>query len=355
MLLRTALALLSVGIAMIGRGLPAANAQASYTVFEITTLSGIGTRVVRGVSDAGDVAGGSKIGSALRAFVAGKGGSIVFVGPPGSDYSAAMGINSVGDVIGSANTATAVRAFRSSTSGGGVSDLGTLPGDTGSQAFAINARGQVVGVSSGPTGTRAVIWERNGAIRELPTISGARGSRALAINEPGDAVGVADTTLGPQAVAWKGATVRALGTLPGHRASQAVGINNQGEIVGYSEQARGIRHAVLWSPGAPPQDLGALTPGGFTVALGINDLTQVVGSSETTGGLHAFLWTAQTGIRDLNAVVALPAGIVLTQAAAISTQGTILAVGHDEGAAEPGHAHDVHELPLKIFVLEPHP
>src|ERR1700758_2257315 len=138
MLLRAALTLLTFGIALTELDLPAADAQTTYAAIEVTTLSEGGSRMVRGLSDAGEVVGGAKLGSMHRAFVASRGQPNAFVGLPGSDHSAATGINAAGQVVGYANTAVAVRAFREPR-GGVAIDLGTLPGDSGSQAFAINA------------------------------------------------------------------------------------------------------------------------------------------------------------------------------------------------------------------------
>src|SRR5262249_18372948 len=127
---RAALTLATVGIVLIQLHLPAANAQTTYTAIEVTTLSEGGSRMLRGLSDAGEVVGGAKLGATQQAFVASRGQPNVFVGLPGSDHSAATGIDPAGQVVGYANTAVAVRAF-STTKGGVAIDLGTLPGDSG--------------------------------------------------------------------------------------------------------------------------------------------------------------------------------------------------------------------------------
>jgi probable HAF family extracellular repeat protein len=182
----------------------------------------------------------------------------------------------------------------------------------------------------------------------------------LTINDAGEAAGIATTASGPRAVAWTrggGGNLEGLvlGGLPGDRATEAVSINNSGQIVGSSEDANGSRRAVLWAPNTAARDLGALAPGSFSRALGINDRGDVVGSSETNAGSRAFLWTSAAGIRDLNDLLTSRAGFVLTHAVAISARGVILAIGQDDPPADPAHAHDHHEFPMRVFVLEPHP
>jgi probable HAF family extracellular repeat protein len=182
----------------------------------------------------------------------------------------------------------------------------------------------------------------------------------LAINDAGETAGIATTASGPRAVAWTrggGPNLAGaiLGSLPGDRASEALSINNSGQIVGSSEDASGSRRAVLWAPSAAARDLGALAPGSFSRALGINDRGDVVGSSETNAGSRAFLWSAAAGIRDLNDLVASRAGFVLTHAVAVSARGVILAIGQDDPPADPAHAHDHHEFPMRVFVLVPQP
>jgi probable HAF family extracellular repeat protein len=82
--------------------------------------------------------------------------------------------------------------------------------------------------------------------------------------------------------------------------------------------------------------------------LGISN-GQVVGTSETTEGEHAFLWTETGGMQDLNSLLTLRSGFILTQAVSINSQGIILAVGQNDDTSQ------THEKPLRIFMLVPTP
>ena len=150
---------------------------------------------------------------------------------------------------------------------------------------------------------------------------------------------------------WEGDAVQDLGTLPGHGASEALSINNLGDIVGSSGDPEDQHHAVLWgSGGGAIQNLGTLPDGTSSRALAMNDRGEVVGIAEASAGDHAFLWTEQGGIQDLNELLTLRFGFVLTHAVAISAEGVIVAIGVDEAtSAEQEHDHDAHDLPLRIF------
>jgi probable HAF family extracellular repeat protein len=327
----------------------------TYTAVELATLAHPGaSQAARALNDAEEVVGGGRSERGPRAFVLTQGPLQYVADLAGSDYSTAAGINAVGEVAGSANTAVAIRAFRSLRTGG-TQDLGTLPGDSSSQAFGINNAGQVVGYSSGPTGIRAVVWPRQGAPQPLPGLPGSDTSKALAINDRGGVAGVSRNGSDLHAVFWSGGAVQDLGTLPGASFSEAVGLNNGGQVVGSSGDPLGARRAVLWDAGFASKDLGVLVGGDSSRALGINDRSEVVGTSESLLGSRAFVWTADAGMRDLNTLLAATGGFVLTEAVAVNNRGTILAIGRDDTGEGPGHGHDAHEFPIRVFLLIPLP
>lgn len=338
-----------------GLALTPAQAEAAYAASELASLPVGSSQVVRAANDADEI-----VGSALRGGGRGHRGFLLKSGPlqeieglPGSDYSAALGINNLGRVVGLSNTATAVRAFRSQRTTGIVT-LGTLPGDNGSVAMAINQPGRAVGYSSGPAGVRPVVWTPAGVIQALPMLTGCDSAQGRAINDRGDVAGVCDSASGRRAVLWEGGAVQDLGTLPGDTSSEALSINANGVIVGSSGDLEGQHHAVLWPSGVGPiQDLDTLPDGTSSRALAINNGGEVVGISEARAGDHAFLWTEQDGMQDLNTLLTSRSGFVLTHAVAISVQGVIVAIGVDEATTEQQHDHDDHELPLRIFRLVP--
>jgi len=236
-------------------------------------------------------------------------------------------INNAGMVVGFSDTAIpdpfnpggfVPHAFRWRR--GLLTDLGTLPGGSGSFAIWSNNSGQVVGLSDnghidpvlgGPEGM-AVVWERNGQIVNLGTLGGTQ-SLAGGINERGQIVGVAaDTIPDPYSLfGWATRTrgfifekgvMRDLGTLGGTDASPSF-INERGQIAGISYVEFNppanpdvcdfhpiTTHPFFWEKGKMI-DIGTLG-GTCASATTINNRGQVVGNSNLPGDeiLHPYLW-----------------------------------------------------------------
>ena len=83
-------------------------------------------------------------------------------------------------------------------------------------------------------------------------------------------------------------------------------------------------------------DLGTLG-GNNSYAWGINDAGQVVGWFDTAASTyhHAFITGPNgVGMTDLNALISLPGGVVLTEARGINNQGQVIAVGMTNAVPE---------------------
>ena len=149
--------------------------------------------------------------------------------------------------------------------------------------------------------------------------------------------------VGPHAVLWEeDGSVHDLGNLGGTVntalpavGNRALGINNQGQVVGGSTlPGNTTAHAFLWTKETGIRDLGTL-PGDFNSgALSINDKGDVVGvSNDTSGGARAFLW--QNGVmHDLNTLIPPNSPMVLLFAAGIDSSGQIAGWGVQKSRAD---------------------
>lgn len=178
----------------------------------------------------------------------------------------------------------------------------------------INADGYAVGYKYryGLAGSSAILIDTNAPVNDSSDVvylATAYGGRAADINNSNMIVGItgSNSTAGEYATAflydYDANTVISLGTLPSD------------------------------GPGSEP--------GLTSSAYDINDLNQVVGTSwlvtantslSDPSKYHAFLW--ENGqMNDLNELVQLPAGWILTSATAINEYGDIVGVGLKDGAS----------------------
>ena len=352
------------GLALYSPPLPA-QVPSSYIAVEYARLDNPGaTTVIRSINSAGEVAGGfqrdRRKGSSALIFLANNNVEEVAgeQGVGNTANSIAYGINDQGEVAGAFNTDVSLRPFRALRKAG-LQELALPPGSNGGVAYSINEQGEAAGYVSGASGIRPVWWSRRGDVQLLQSIGNAT-AKALALNDRGDFVGVSGA--GPKgAVAWprKGGVV-SLGTLPGYTHSEAVSVSQNGAIVGVATGASGFPNrtrAMLWrSAGAAVQDLGTLPGGSDSRARAVNNRGEVVGTSTNTDGVRAFIWTAATGMLDLNKLVTVP-GLVMTDALGINKKGDILVMGHDGQAQAQAHGsseeHADHHAARRVFVLRP--
>jgi probable HAF family extracellular repeat protein len=329
----------------LGLGFPAsANDQHSYIidlnskkVTDLGTLGG-GNTQARAINDAGQVVGESKTtDGSTHAFMTGPNGQgMTDLGTLGGDISGANGINAAGQVVGySATDKQEYYAFITGPGGVGMSEHGSME-----TAFGINSSGRVVGRTwnthaavTGPDGT--------GIVDLNETFEGRGHGEATAINDSGQVVGwtlpsggrIRDTS-----AFITGANAEGMTLLSG---SFAQAINAAGQVAGTvrtyppGSGPPGFIHAFITAPNETHViDLGTLG-GKESFAWGINDAGRVVGSSDMPDGRrHAFITGPDgVGMTDLNSLVSLPEGVVLSQAIAINNSGQVVALSVPEPAS----------------------
>ena len=129
-------------------------------------------------------------------------------------------------------------------------------------------------------------------------------SELPAINASGQVSFSLRTDLGARAFFYDGTASHDLGTLGGSDA-YAVGLNNAGQVTGRSTTWAGNVHAFVWSAGTGLIDLGTLPGARDSAAAAINNLGVVAGTSDGVPSTppHGFRWSADRGIEDLGAFV----------------------------------------------------
>ena len=341
-----------------------AQTRVGYVATEYARIDNPGsTQVIRSMNSTNEVAGGYKnnrrnASSAL--ILLGNNSVEDIAGDQGAGNSVAYGINDQGEIAGAYNTSIAQRPFRS-VRRVGFQELSLPDGSNGGIAYSINEVGEAAGYVSGTAGIRPAWWTRRGEVQLLPTAQNLM-TKALDLNDRGDVVGVSGGE--PKAaVLWprKGSMI-SLGTLPGFTHSEAVAISENGSIAGLATGLVAFPNrsrAVLWQPGGLAiQDIGVLPGGSDSRARDVNNRGEVVGRSTSATGSRAFIWTAASGMLDLNTLVTVP-GLVMIDALSVNKRGDILVVGQDAStdaiAQAPGQAdkHEDHHAARRIFVLRP--
>jgi len=291
-----------------------------------------------------------------------KDGQVIDLGTLGGTESLGIYVNDAGEVIGFATTSTApdpigFAGFPTHTfiwHNGNKVDIGTLGGaDAFPGASCSNPPpGVVVGGSSTSTipnpdtGLPTVdpfIWH-NGKFVDLGTLGGTNGfaqcannrlqvigqssvaANPAACNFP--AVGPEGGGPGCHAFFWENGVMTDLGTLGGDK-SQALWLNDAGVTVGSADlsgpSGSQRHHAVVWINGKI-HDLGTVLGDACSRSRGLNSRGRVVGgSTDCVNFLHAFVWDEDTGMVDLNTVIAPGSGFQLTDAFNINDRGEILA------------------------------
>jgi probable HAF family extracellular repeat protein len=215
------------------------------------------------------------------------------------------------------------------TVAGGLQDLGTLPGTTGSWGYGVNADGSVVCGQSPtpapPSNLRAVRKVGSSPMVNLGTLPGGFSSSAIACNADGSVV-VGTSTWGGYATShafrWSSTGgFTDLFTLAGGSDSTAVAVDQTGSVVaGWSYAAGGV-HAFRWAAQTGMIDLTPGTNWGQATSVSA-DGSVVVGYTMVGPTYHAFRWTASGGTTDLGVFENAD-----TQAKGVSADGSLLVGG----------------------------
>lgn len=317
---------------------PPARAARPYTILDLGTLGGAISRG-NAINARGEVAGTSETATgAMHAFLF-DGKTMIDLGTLGKNrFSDARAINDSGQVAGdsfSGGFDTNSHAFLYDAAG--MHDLGTNGGDR-SAARGINASGQVVGIDSSADGQVAVIHDTGGGTRPLAPPNAFAGN---GINDGGHTTGFISKAGAHHAFMTDSSGLHDLGTLPGDKSSYALAINGADEVVGCSSNnANRACHAFAYEHGNMLA-LGALPGTTLSEAEAVNSAGQVVGMSYSVSGpTHAFLWTADGGLVDLNQMLPPASGWNLMNATGINSHGQITGWGTKGG-------------PQRAFLLTP--
>jgi probable HAF family extracellular repeat protein len=189
---------------------------------------------------------------------------------------------------------------------------------------------------------KPVVWI-NGKAHELPTATGDLNGYAIQINENGQIVGFSGKcaafnplALVPlearHALLWDLGAVTDLGNLGGtgsFAGNFAANLNNNGQVVGASDlPGDTANHGFLWTKQTGMKDLGTLDGDTGSVGLAINDSAVVTGGSFTQDNLRAFIW--QNGVMtDLNSLIPADSPLYLLIACSINARGEIIGFAAD--------------------------
>jgi RHS repeat-associated protein len=161
----------------------------------------------------------------------------------------------------------------------------------------------------------------------LPRLAGATADAAvLGANDAGEAVGFFGTSGGLAAVVWASGQMTALSASGWTSLNAGFAINGAHQVVGYGVKS-GATRAFKMTLGGSTVDLGTLEAPYNTaahVARAINAAGHVVGTAGTVDsfghvtGQRAFFFTEDSGITDLNSLIAVPTGWALVDASGIN-------------------------------------
>ena len=323
---------------------------ATYCAYEIGQLPGMPpgdtSLDVRAINNRNQIVGWTAVSDGVspsRAFIWERNAGMRDLGSlPGHTSMVATDINDAGTVVGDATDPETGESLAFIwTKGRGVRAPDTSLGGVNSFATGINRSGQIVGASQTGTGEfHAFLREANGDVLDLGAFADGTGSSgATAVNGLGQVVGT--LVFGPfqDGFLWneRDGLALVLKDPPPAFFVFPQDINNGGEIVG-DIVGREPGRAFRWKLGEGFLFLGTLSgiDTHFATARAVNLFGTIVGGSQTTSGdVHGFVWSSQTGMRDLNEMIdpssEIRSDVVLGAAAGINDAGSIALVSFVPG------------------------
>lgn len=299
-------------------------------VRDVGTLGGAET-VALDLNNAGQVTGGSYLaGGSEHAFVWSAGGGMLDLGVlPGAANSRGMAINNLGVVTGTSEGVPSFfpRAFRWSRTDG-MENLGAFVSYLSSFGTTLNDAGLITGTADTPDNRRqAFAWTRGSGLADIDTL-GSEYSEGVAVGARGEVVGNRlDSVSGLyRAFFWtRAGGMRDLGTADGTE-SFVMAMSPNAQVAALVNRADGSQRAAYWTRSGGLRQIGTLG-GQSSRVLEINNKGQLVGlADDATQASRAFLWSARTGMLDLNKRLRqAPPGLVLDAALAINDSGAIVA------------------------------
>jgi hypothetical protein len=311
----------------------------TFTIQALGTSASIGNLVPfeTGINASGQVSGYVEDASFNTRAVLYTGTAWEYV--PGLTWgSTAAGINIHGDIVGSrvVGPGTITHAFRYNAASGQIDDIQPLTSGRSSYGFGINDNGDVVGQTDVSLNLfRAFVARFGQAPIQLPSLGGTN-DLACGINNFGQ---IAETTgTGGQHAARVEAdlaTIVDAGTLDGPTgfASSACAIDDFGHIGG-SSSYNGFAefHAYRWDPGDP-----VMADAGLSSVLG--NVQSIAGGvsvgwyqTSTSGPARALMYTDANGAVDLNTLLPVNSGWVLTEVMGVNASGQMVGDGLFNGA-----------------------